>query len=167
MANRKSIASRIRGLSFSLTGGGVSFQPPRPEAEIAQDLITFLEDRSVLYDNYENEITHRVVGSVHEIRRQLTTLLQGLPNRKGLPQHMRVMRAACRQFLSKAEGPDGHPIIKSSFESGPATWIFFTALGELRSIFGLHLAIIASKYKLGIEGDLASILPPSPDDDTA
>lgn len=161
----KSIASRIRGLSFSLTGGGISFQPPRPEAELAQDLITYLEDRRVLFNDYENEVPSMVVGSVRDIRRQLTVLLQGLPNRKGLPQHLRVLRGACRHFLDKTEGRDGHPIIKNGFETGPSAWKFFAAIGELRSTFGLHLAIIAKKYKLGIEGELATILPPVPDDE--
>src|SRR5258708_5705110 len=112
MLSWKIIASRIRGLSFSLTGAGLSFRPSRPEAEIAQELITFLEDRGVLFDDYQIEVVPRVVASVHDIRKELTTLLRALPNRRGFPQHMRVMRGACRQFLSKAVGTDGQPIIK-------------------------------------------------------
>jgi len=36
---------------------------------------------------------------------------------------------------------------------------FNSALGELRGVFGVHLAQIAAKYGLDIEDDLASILP--------
>ena len=39
------------------------------------------------------------------------------------------------------------------------SWIFFAALGELRGVFGLHIAKIAAQYGLDIEEDLASILP--------
>lgn len=34
-----------------------------------------------------------------------------------------------------------------------------TALGELRGVLGIHLAIIAAHYELDVEDDLASIFP--------
>jgi hypothetical protein len=47
---------------------------------------------------------------------------------------------------------------------GSQTWAVCTALGELRSLFGIQLGLLAATYKLGLEGDLATILPPEPDD---
>jgi hypothetical protein len=35
----------------------------------------------------------------------------------------------------------------------------FTALGELRAIFGIHIAQLAVKYGIDVEYELASILP--------
>jgi hypothetical protein len=40
-----------------------------------------------------------------------------------------------------------------------ASWEFNGALGELRGVFGIHIARLAAAHGLGVEGDLASILP--------
>jgi len=40
------------------------------------------------------------------------------------------------------------------------SWDFQDALGQMRGIFGVHLAIIAARYDLKIQGDLVGILPP-------
>jgi hypothetical protein len=42
--------------------------------------------------------------------------------------------------------------------------VFLTAPGELRGAFGIHLAILATKYGLPVESPLAAILP-GPEDD--
>jgi len=36
-------------------------------------------------------------------------------------------------------------------------------LGELRGVFGIHLAKIAAQYKIDIEDDLSAILPATDD----
>jgi len=36
---------------------------------------------------------------------------------------------------------------------------FLAALGELRGVFGIHVAILATKFDIPIEEDLRSILP--------
>jgi hypothetical protein len=57
------------------------------------------------------------------------------------------MRASCRKFLD-------------SLPQKPCPeYVFLTALGELRSMVGFHLAIIAAQYELDVEDDLASIFP--------
>ncbi len=42
---------------------------------------------------------------------------------------------------------------------------FFAALGKLRGIFGQQLADIAYLYRIDLEEQLASILPPEPKSD--
>ncbi|GAF68269.1 unnamed protein product [marine sediment metagenome] len=39
-----------------------------------------------------------------------------------------------------------------------------THLGELRALFGLHLAKIACAYDLALDVNLQTILPPEPDE---
>lgn len=85
--------------------------------------------------------------SVLDIRRFLTAELQDLPVRSKLAKHLRAMRTSCRKFLNAL--PNRH------FPSQ----VFLTALGELRAMLGLHLAIIAAHYELDVEDDLASIFP--------
>jgi hypothetical protein len=41
---------------------------------------------------------------------------------------------------------------------------YLTAMGELRAIFGIHVASLAAKYDLEVEDELASIFPPMPSD---
>jgi hypothetical protein len=164
MATWREIASRFRGFGASMFGFGLtaSYAPPRAEVTIVQDLFTFLEDRRVLFNDYELEVPRYCVESVQQIRQHLTTLLRELPNSQGLPQHLRVMRASCREFMD-AIPPDKMP--HNMFHGGTQEWHFCTALGRLRGTMGMHIGLLAAKYQLGIEGDLATIFPPPPDDD--
>lgn len=162
----KSILSRVRGLSVGTRGIGISWDPPRAEANIVQDLFAFLEDRRVLFDHVDLEVPEYCARSVLEIRQHLTMLLRQMPNTLGLSQHLRVLRAACRRFLTAIqEKGTGHLIVGNMFDASTNQWRFLIALGELRATFGTHLAILAVRYHMGIEGDLATILPPPPDRD--
>jgi len=38
------------------------------------------------------------------------------------------------------------------------------ALGDLRTLVGLHVALIATGYDIEVEPQLAAIMPPPPDD---
>ena len=60
------------------------------------------------------------------------------------------MREAGRKFLDFAQ---------TQKDWQPFDPTFSAALGELRSIFGTHIASIAVNNKLDVEDDLASILP--------
>jgi len=75
------------------------------------------------------------------------------------------MRAACRKFLNTV-GEEESDIIKfGSHLNHYASWIFIGALGELRGVFGIHIAKIAAEYGLDVEDSLASILPAADDTD--
>lgn len=72
------------------------------------------------------------------------------------------MRLACRKFLNTAQAEEAGRI--SRFADSPghyAIWEFNQALGEMRGIFGIHIARIAAQYGLDVENDLAKILPES------
>lgn len=47
-----------------------------------------------------------------------------------------------------------------------ASWTFYSALGEMRGTFGVHLARIAAQFRLDIEDQLASILPAKDQEDS-
>jgi hypothetical protein len=42
--------------------------------------------------------------------------------------------------------------------------LFIDALGELRAVFGVHVAQLSAKFGIDVEDDLASILPAEPDE---
>jgi len=152
------IAARLTGISTPL--GGVSWQATETETAAARRVISFLEDRRVLYAPDELEVPAHCVHSVLEIRRFLTMELGKLDNGSVLAASLRAMRAACRKFLERV-GVDGddRAVLYANRPGHWASWTFYGALGEMRGTFGVHLARIAAEFKLDIEDSLAAILP--------
>lgn len=150
------ILNRITG--FSVPIFGVSWNPSESERSIAKRVISELEDRRVLFNPSEMEVPHHCVSSVIEIRRLLSRELGALDENTSLAKSLRAMRAACRKFLDSVEADE--KIVRFGAQLGHyASWSFNGAVGELRGVFGIHIAQIAASYGLDIEGQLASILP--------
>jgi hypothetical protein len=92
----------------------------------------------------------------------LTAELGALDEGSNLFNSLKAMRAACRKFLDQTQfpshsrarrfGPRFHPLDVE----GQA---FFTALGELRGVFGIHVGLIAVQHGVDVEDPLATILP--------
>jgi hypothetical protein len=156
------IVSRLTGISTPVFG--ISWNPPEPESVIARRIITFLEDRRVLYAPSKMETPAHCVESVIQIRGFLTAELAQLDSGTELARTMRAMRAACRKFLNTVDGRDGR-IIRFGDQYGHwASWVFNGALGEMRGVFGIHIAKLAAQYGLDVEDELASILPGKDED---
>ena len=157
----KEILARITGLSTPV--GGVSWQAPEPQVAAARRVLTFLEDCRVLYNPCALEVPEQCVESVCRIRNMLTSEIGKLPDDNVLTQSLRAMRAACRKFLDGLDH-DTHDIVGHALHHGHyASWVFFAALGELRGVFGVHVARIATHHKLDVEDGLASVLPGADD----
>lgn len=158
------IANRLTGISTPL--GGVSWQSSDLEVSAARRVIAFLEDRRVLYAPEEMEVASHCVQSVLEIRHFLSGELGKLETKSEFAASLRAMRAACRKFLDRV-GVDGREVTLYANHHGHwASWTFYSALGEMRGTFGVHLAKIAAEFKLDIEDRLAEILPaPATDSD--
>jgi len=144
------ITSRLTGISCPIFG--VSWNPPESERKIARRVIAFLEDRRVLFSPYDFEVPDQCIHSVIEMRHYLTTELQGIDAAHEIAQTLRAMRAACRKFLDDDPwhgSPRGYAS-RHMLENG---------LGELRGVFGIHVAKLSAEYGLDVEDDLAAILP--------
>lgn len=150
------IAKRVTGFSTPIFG--VSWNPPESECTVAKRIITQLEDRRVLYNPSEMEMPDHCVTSVIDIRRMLSQELSALDEKSALAKSIRAMRAACRKFLDSVQ-TDKRVIQFGAHLGHFASWQFNGAVGELRGVFGIHLAQIAAQYGLDIEDELASILP--------
>jgi hypothetical protein len=144
---------------FSTPIFGVSWEPSDSEREIARRVIAKLEDRRVLYNPTEMEVPHHCVMSVVEIRHILSDELGNLSEESNLARSLRAMRAACRKFLNTVQADEKRIIDFGNYPGHFASWEFNGAVGELRGVFGIHLAQIAAQYGLDIEDELASILP--------
>jgi hypothetical protein len=160
----KQIAARFTGVSSPIFG--VSWNPPKPEIEIAQRLLNFLADRRVLFNAYEMEVPEHCIQSVLQIRSFLTDLLGELPAKDGLPDMIRSMRASCRRFLDQVQQLGGRERIRP-FDGGMGFGFFGNALGKLRAAFGFQIGLVAVMYGLDIDPNLATILPPAPLGDDA
>jgi hypothetical protein len=152
------IAKRITGISVPVFG--ISWDPPTLEVDVARHLITYLEDRRVLYHPYSAEVPERAIASVLDIRQRLTHDLEQLDRTSELAQLLSAMRAACRKFLDDI---DKLSIPKKAPQFGQRmtghNMVYFAVYGELRAVFGIYLAKIAIEYGIDIEPQLASIIP--------
>jgi hypothetical protein len=147
-------------------GFSLNWEKVPGDKEVARRVITFLEDRRLLFGDRHNEDEMECVYSAIEIRRFLTEELTKAKPGRSLDESLRAMRTAMRAFV-EAAGPDA---IRFQYHPpGSSADLFSLALGDLRSLVGLHLAVIARQYGIEVEPDLARILPPdiSADDDTA
>jgi len=66
------------------------------------------------------------------------------------------MQAACRKFLDENQSP-------SAGYGEPYQAQLLCTLGELRALFGIHIARIAFTYDLEVDACLGDILPPEPE----
>jgi len=154
---------------FSIPIFGVSWNPPKPEREHIRQLIVFLEDRRALYNPYHMETIHWVDESVLKIREELTKKLQELGEESKATSSLRAMRTACRHYLDKIElvkklhsyRGDIKKLNLANLDDVYRNMNFESSLGELRTIFGIHIARLCAMYGIDLEGKLINILPPA------
>lgn len=150
------IVNRLTGISTPIFG--VSWTPAESERMVAKRVIARLEDRRVLFNPSSVEVPEHCAQSVIEIRHLLSDELGKLNNETHIAKSLRAMRAACHKFLDSVGANER--IIRFGADRGHyASWEFIGAIGQLRGVFGVHLAQIAAQYGLDIEGELASIVP--------
>ncbi|MBB4100472.1 DUF6650 family protein [Sphingomonas kyeonggiensis] len=140
---------------------GASWQPSAADRDVAAELLVRLEDRRVLYNPGTAEVPHHCIQSIVEIRRLLSDALVKASAKGVLSEHLRALGAACRRFLDRV-GSDGddHKAMRS--HGHYLSWEFLDALGQLRAIFGIHIALVAAEFDLEVRGELTNILPPEP-----
>ena len=151
------VAQRITGISTPVFG--VSWNPPEDRRNIVRRLVAFLEDRRALYADLHSEYGPWVEKSVLEMRTELTNTLKFSPDDEELTGPLRAMRAACRKFLDQMGPPHGR---NRMFY--PPEAMMWHALGELRGVFGLHLARLCAAFGIDVEPELATIFPTGDED---
>lgn len=151
------ITQRVTGISIPIFG--IQWNPPEVQVTTARRVITFLEDRRVLYVPSEMETPYYCIKSILEIRNFLTEELAKLQSSTELSESLRAMRAACRKFLETVGDERSDVAIFGGQHGHWASWVFNGALGELRGVFGIHITRLAAHHGLDVEDDLARILP--------
>lgn len=140
------------GLTWSFTKG---------DGAAAREIIRHLEDRRLLFGVRSWEDERYCVLSALETRKFLTEVLSKHRLSKEMVRTVQAIRSAMRRFVETA-GPDGAHF-RHGGTHGPDG--FSVALGELRSTVGLHVAVLANLFNLSVTPELASIIPPSYEDD--
>lgn len=156
----KGLLSRLGGVSAF--GFGLSFKPSETDRTIVRELLTFLEDRRALYVGAVWEQPEHVVLSVQEMRKELTNALKRLGEKSPATDACRLMRGACRDFVSKADLKAPHES-EGIFSRDWKGENFLIALGALRATFGQQIALLAHLYEVDLEEHMTSILPPVPE----
>jgi hypothetical protein len=93
--------------------------PPAAEVGLAQDVLTFLEDRRVLYAPSFLEVPLHVSDSVHEMRSFLTAAIRGHDVTPELEASLRALRAACSRFLSELAEIEQRPTLAAGLYGIP------------------------------------------------
>ena len=150
------IMSKLTGISCPVFG--ISWNPDESERKIARRIIVFLEARRVLYSPYELETVLPVVYSVTDIRDMLTNEIPRMKKGSKLEEYTRAMRNSCNKFLDKCRDDDEFRRC-ASMRGYMENWIFLSAIGELRGVFGVMIGQIAKAYGVDVEGPLFDIIP--------
>lgn len=170
------IRARLTGFSTPFGGLEWEYVPPETahydeERNLVTTLLTFLENKRVLYGSYAEEQPEDVTRSVLEIRERLSMELEKIEGDAFLYDPIAAMRLACRKFLNSTqrleisrETRDELYLPRRPYDRLDMHYLF-SALGELRAIFGVHIAQLVVHYHIDIEADLASILPYPPEAD--
>jgi hypothetical protein len=153
---------KVRPTGFSLPPGfGVQWEFVGDDKDIARQAIIFLENKRLLFREIHLEDEIDCVRAAIEIRNRLTDLIPSARDGGGVEQCLRAIRAACTQFVNEA-GPEARNFLGFSY---PEVNRFGQALGELRSLVGIQVALLVDRYNLEVEEGLLSIFPPSDDQD--
>jgi len=150
----RELAARLIGIRTPI--GGIDWEPSPGERKRAKRVLRHLAEQRALWDPYDMAIGSFVTQSIVDLRGQLRSDLDGLPTNSVLQEGLRAMHAACRMFLEENQSP------RSGYGS-PYEAQLHSTLGELRALFGIHIARIACAYDLEVDTHLKGILPPEPD----
>jgi hypothetical protein len=154
----KELVARITGLSIPIFG--ISWNPVEADVTIARRVLTFLEDRRVLRDEYLRSDAGPCAASVREVRTKLTQELADIAHSK-LREDLKAMERACRAFLDALQA-NGVPE-KMDYELSPEQRdVFQAALASLRRDFAYHITRIAAQHGLGLHDELAWMLEKLP-----
>ncbi len=142
---------RVTGITTPVVGS--SFDREQRERAIAQDLIDFLEDRAVLFEDDLYEDTESCRDSVFKIREWLETHMPELRSDSRLKvDYFQPMQEACRTFIGAVgrRGPGEPPLTMRELTG---------RLFEMRHTFGDLFADMKPAYELHVGPNLASIVP--------
>lgn len=131
--------------------GSLQWEKKDDDKEIARRVISLLEDRRLLYVDFDWEVASECIRSAEQVRRELTTFIASPDISPGMAQQLKLMRSYFRTFMDTRDDHGRH------YHMGREP--FSVALGELRAKVGQLVGDMAARFDLDVEPDLASIIP--------
>ena len=161
MSKSEKIKIKGRKLATRLTGiltptDGINWKPTIVERDKARRLLVYLAGQRALHYPYDREIGTFIVQSILDINERLTRDIEAIPIDSLLRKILRAIQAACHKFLEENQSP-------SAGYGWPYEAQLYCTLGELRALFGIHIARIGFTYDLEVDTCLEDILPPEPE----
>ena len=152
---------KVTGVSTPF--GGVQWEHGLADDVQAQNIVDFLSDRRVLFNDGELEVPRFCVESVHEIRQFLTDTLRENQQDTPVRSCLLDLLGACRKFdntiTQKCPSLQHGHLSNQFFEQIS----FFTSLGELRGAFGVQLDFLKDMYDSRLTSELSRMLPTEAD----
>lgn len=148
------ILKDITGISCPFFG--VSWNPSETDRHKIRKLLTYLEDRRVLFNPRHLEVPSWVSESIIDIRTKLSDLIAEFDEDSEVVEILRTMRSSCRRYLDRT-----FKFQRERFMSD----ILVQNILELRSVFGICIAKLSVMYGINIEEALAEIIPLINDED--
>jgi len=151
--------ARVRITGVSSPWLGASWEYLESDADVIRRVLSFLEDRRVLYEPLNAQLFFYVGQSAAQIREMLTRELGTGRVGEQLAGSLKDVRAALRRFMNDLDR------IEQLERSGVADPLQIRdqqvlALGEMRGHVSPVLALLADKYHIEVEQELAAALQP-------
>jgi len=150
----------VRPVSFTIGPVGVGWEFIGADRDVASRLLTFLEDKGVLYNPYAKKCPSGVMDSIDKIRDRIQRDMEGLSRESFLFAVLNSMRGHIKQFrnyICRTTCKDDAPRLCKDckvYESGCTD-----ALDGLRAAIGFEIAQFTGKYGLSVKAPLTSLLP--------
>ena len=149
--------AKVRITGLSTPWFGVSWEYRESDADVVRRVFSFLEDRRVLYEPLNAQIFSYVSQSATDIRQMLTRELGTGSVGEQLAESFEAIRAALRRFMDDLEK------IEQRERSGQLDPLQIRdqqvlALGEMRGRVNPILALLAEKYQIEVEEEIAAAL---------
>lgn len=149
--------AKVRITSIGTPWFGVGWEYRESDADVARRVLSFLEDRRMLYEPLNAQIFFYVGQSAAEIRQMLTQELGAAPVGEQLSESLKAVRAALRKFMDDLDK------LEQSERSGLTDPLQIhdqqvLALGEMRGRVNPILALLAKKYQIEVEEEFAAAL---------
>ena len=148
------LLKNITGISCPFFG--VSWNPSKSDREKIKKLLTYLEDRRVLFNPYHLEVPIWVSESIIDIRARITELLSEFDENSEVVEILRTIRSACRRYLDQTYKVQSKDYMER---------MIIQNLIEFRSVFGICVAKLSIMYGIDLEEEITEIIPLLDDED--
>jgi hypothetical protein len=144
--------NRITGISFPIFG--ISWNPPLDERKIAEEILTYIENKGIFYAGFEWEHPRDCYVSAEATRNDLTSLMQKLRRKMEVFKCCEIIRDSVREFQRSLRKLSLDKKESKSDMNNKEVEDFDKTLVKLRITSGEQIAHIAVSYGLDIHSEL-------------